>query len=90
MSLQKKLDKAYNEGYIAAMQEIENAKQTIFLEGIRVGAEATTEVWLTAVTNTKGIGPKLLQNIKDQAQKEHDERRAERRKLAAQTKEASA
>jgi|GEM_PF-5568571 len=87
MSMQKKLEKARREGYLAglkasaAAEEIRNS----FLEGIKVGADAANQVWESAIKNTPGVGPKTVDKIHNQAKKEHSERKAERESLAAET-----
>lgn len=85
MSMQKKLEKARREGYLAGLKAGAAAEEIrdSFLEGIKVGADAANQVWESAIKNTPGVGPKTVDKINQQAAKEHMQRKAERHKLGS-------
>lgn len=84
MSMQKKLEAARREGYLAGLKAgaAQEEIQGSFLDGIKVGADAANQAWISAINNTPGVGPKTIQKINAQADKEHQQRKAERMALA--------
>lgn len=83
MSMQKKLEAARREGYLAGLKVgvAQEEIQKSFLEGIKVGADAANQVWSSAIQNTHGVGAKTIQKIHAQAEIEHQQRKIERKML---------
>ncbi|QHW35801.1 hypothetical protein GZH47_33450 (plasmid) [Paenibacillus rhizovicinus] len=85
MGMQKKLEAARHEGYLAGLKSgaAQKELQKSFLDGIKVGADAANEVWSSAIQNTHGVGTKTIQKIYAQAEQEHQQRKVERKMLAS-------
>lgn len=92
MGMQKKLEAARREGYLAGLKAgaVKEDIQAAFLDGIRVGADAANQAWVSAIQNTSGVGPKTIQKIHAQAEKEYLERKVERQMLSEASKEKTA